>query len=163
MSSLGVTDLIRLGLSAGILGTLAMDALNVLFARAGLITRIDVGTIGRMAGGWMRGEFRYGHPDEMASIEGEWYVGLITHYAIGVGLAIPYVFGWGLLIGDTPSASWAVPYGLGTTVASWFFVYPCMGFGALGLRSPDGWRAPFSSLANHLFYGLGLAVGILLL
>jgi hypothetical protein len=35
-----------------------------------------------------------------------------------------------------------------------------MGFGVLGLKSPEGLKATFSSLANHLFYGIGLAVGI---
>jgi hypothetical protein len=33
-----------------------------------------------------------------------------------------------------------------------------MGFGAFGKRSPDGIKAVLSSLANHFFYGIGLAV-----
>jgi len=31
-----------------------------------------------------------------------------------------------------------------------------------GMRSPENLRAPLSSLANHLFYGVGIAVGIAL-
>jgi len=30
------------------------------------------------------------------------------------------------------------------------------------MRSPEGIRAPLSSLANHLFFGIGMAVGVAL-
>jgi len=155
-------DLVVAGVIAGVLGTLVMDSLNLLFARAGIISRIDVGGIGRMAVGWARGRFRYGHPSEMETDANEMLYGYVTHYAIGVGLAVPYVLGWDLLVGGPASPVWAVAYGVATTVASWFFVYPSIGLGVFGRRSPEGLRAPLSSLANHLFYGLGIAVGIAL-
>ena len=56
----------------------------------------------------------------------------------------------------------ALAYGVATTVASYFFVFPSMGFGVFGRRSPEGIRAPLSALANHLFYGVGLAIGVVL-
>jgi len=155
-------DLVVAGVVAGVLGTLVMDSLNLLFARAGIVSRIDVGGIGRIAVGWARGRFRYGHPSEMEKVANEMLYGYVTHYTIGVGLAVPYVLGWDLLIGGPASPVWAVAYGVATTVASWFFVYPSMGLGVFGRRSPEGLRAPLSSLANHLFYGLGIAVGIVL-
>ena len=155
-------DLVVAGVVAGVLGTLVMDSLNLLFARAGIISKIDVGMIGRMAAGWARGRFRYGHPSEMEKAANEELYGYLTHHAIGVGLAVPYVLGWDLLVGGPASPAWALAYGVATTVASWFFVYPSMGFGVFGRRSPEGLRAPLSSLANHLFYGLGMAVGIAL-
>ena len=148
------------GILAGVLGTAAMDLGNLLFSRFGLISRIDVGMIGRMAGGWTRGRFRYGHPSEMDEIANEKSLGFLTHYLIGVGLAVPLVIGWALFVGGATPPAWAAVYGVGTTVASWFFVYPSMGFGMLGMRSPEGLQAPLSSLANHLFYGLGLAAGL---
>jgi hypothetical protein len=155
-------DLVVAGVVAGVLGTIVMDSLNLLFARAGMISRIDVGGIGRMAGGWARGRFWYGHPSEMEEIANEVPYGYVTHYAIGVGLAVPFVLGWDLLVGGPASPAWAVAYGVATTAASWFFVYPSMGFGVFGRRSPEGLRATLSSLANHLFYGLGIAVGVAL-
>ena len=151
-----------MGVVAGLLGTLAMDALNLLFARAGVVLRIDVKMIGRMAVGWARGRFRYGDPSQMGAAEHEGLLGILTHYLIGVGLAVPYVLGWHLVVGGPASPAWAVVYGIATTVASWFLVYPSMGLGVLGMSSPDGLKAPLSSLANHLFYGLGLAAGIAL-
>jgi len=153
-------DLVAMGVVAGLLGTVAMDVLNLLFARTGLLSQIDVRTIGRMAAGWVRGRVRYGHPDEMEPVSNERLYGYVTHYAIGVGLALPYVLGWDLLIGGPASPIWAVAYGVATTVASYFLVYPSMGLGVFGRRSPEGVRAFVSPLANHLFYGVGLAVGV---
>jgi uncharacterized membrane protein YeaQ/YmgE (transglycosylase-associated protein family) len=156
-------DLIVTGVVAGVLGTLVMDSLNHLFARTGMLSKIEVGMIGRMAVGWARGRFRYGHPSEMEQIANEILYGYVTHYIIGVGLAVPYVLGWDLLVGGSASPVWAIAYGVATTVASHFFVFPSMGLGVFGRRSPEGIKAPLSSLANHLFYGVGLAVGIALM
>jgi len=155
-------DLVVTGVVAGVLGTLMMDSLNFLCARTGMISKIDVGMIGRMAVGWARGRFRYGHPREVEQVENEMLYGYVTHYTIGVGLAVPYVLGWNLLVGGPASSVWAIAYGVVTTVASYFFVFPSMGLGVFGRQSPEGIKAPLSSLANHLFYGVGLAVGIAL-
>ena len=156
-------DLIFVGVVAGVLGTLVMDSLNYLVAQTRMISRIEVPMIGRMSAGWVRGRFCYAHPSEMEQVPNELLYGLITHYAIGVGLAVPYVLGWAFLVGGSPSPLWALVYGIATTVASWFFVYPSMGLGAFGRLSPEGMRAPLSSLANHLFYGVGLAIGVALM
>jgi uncharacterized membrane protein YeaQ/YmgE (transglycosylase-associated protein family) len=156
-------DLIVVGVVAGVLGTLAMDSLNHLFARTGMLLKIEVGMIGRMAVGWTRGRFRYDHPGKMEQVANEKLYGYVTHYAIGVALAVPYVLGWDILIGGPASPIWALAYGVATTVASYFFVYPSMGFGVFGRRSPEGTIAILSPLANHLFYGVGLALGIALM
>ena len=155
-------DLVVAGVVAGVLGTLAMDSLNHLFARSGMLLKIDVGMIGRMAVGWAHGRFCYRSPGELEQVANERLYGYVTHYAIGVGLAVPYVLGWNLLVGGPASPVWALAYGVATTVASYFFVFPSMGLGVFGRRSPEGIRAPLSSLANHLFYGVGLAVGLAL-
>jgi uncharacterized membrane protein YeaQ/YmgE (transglycosylase-associated protein family) len=155
-------DLIVTGVVAGVLGTLAMDSLNHLVARTGMLSKIEVGMIGRMAVGWAHGRFRYRHPSEMKQVANEMLYGYVTHYTIGVGLAVPYVLGWDLLVGGPASPGWALAYGVATTVASLFLVYPSMGLGVFGRRSPDGIRAPLSSLANHLFYGMGMAVAVAL-
>ncbi len=142
---------------------MVMDLLNLLFARAGIITKMHMEVLGRMAAGWARGRFSYGHPSEMEKTANEVAYGYVTHYAIGAGLAVLYVVGWDLLVGGPASPVWALAYGVATTVATWFFVFPCVGFGAFGRRSPDGLRAGLSSLANHAFYGLGMAIGIALI
>ena len=144
------------------LGTFVMDSMNHLFARIGIISKIDMRMIGRMSVGWARGKFRYRHPGKMEQVANDMLYGYITHYTIGVGLAIVYVLGWDLLIGGPASPVWALAYGLATTVASLFFVYPSMGLGVFGRRSPEGIRNSLSSLANHLFYGMGMAAAVAL-
>ena len=156
-------DLILTGFIAGVLGTLMMDSLNHLFARYGVISKIDVRIIGKMAVGWTKGRFLYNHPDEMEHFPNEMVYGFFTHYAIGVGLAIPFMLGWYLLVGGPASPVWALAYGVATTIASWFFVYPSLGLGVFGLRSPEGIKNTLSSLANHLFFGIGMAVAIALI
>jgi hypothetical protein len=158
----GELDAIVTGVIAGLVGTLVMDALNILVARTQLISRIDVAMIGRMAAGWARGRFCYASPREMQQVQSEVLIGIMTHYTIGVVLSVPYVVGWSFLVGGSPTPAWALLYGIATTVASWFFVYPSMGMGTFGRLSPDGMKATLSSLANHLFYGLGLAIGVAL-
>ena len=153
-------DLVIAGVVAGVLGTLVMDLGNLLLARAKIISKIDVGMIGRMAAGWARGRFRYGHPSEMEEVPYEVLLGYATHFGIGVGFAVPYLLGWTFFIGGIPSPVWTIAYGVATTAASWFFVYPNMGLGAFGRRSPEGLKASLSPLANHLFFGLGMAAGI---
>ena len=155
-------DLVVTGVVAGVLGTLVMDLLNLLFARTGMLSKIDVGMIGRMAVGWVHGHFRYRHPDKMKQVANEILYGYVTHYIIGVGLAVPYVLGWNLLVGGPASPVWALVYGAATTVASHFFVLPSMGLGVFGRRSPEGIRLALSSLANHLFFGVGMAVAVAL-
>ena len=156
-------NLVAIGIVAGVLGTVSMDGLNRLVSSTGLIARIDVRTIGRMAAGWARGRFRYGDPRDMVAVENEVLLGFVTHYTIGIGLATPFVICWGVLLGRPVSPVWALAYGVGTTVASFFLVYPFMGLGVLGRRSPEGLKAPISSLANHLFFGIGMAAGVALL
>jgi hypothetical protein len=155
-------NLIVTGAVAGLLGTLVMDLLNHLFARIGLLIRIDMGMIGRMSAGWAQGRFCYRHPGEMKQVANEMALGYLTHYTIGVGLAIPFLLGWDLLVGGLAPPAWTLAYGVATTVASVFFVYPSMGLGVFGMRTPEGIRAPLSSLANHFFFGVGMAVAVAL-
>ena len=98
----------------------------------------------------------------MEQVANELLYGYITHYGIGVGFAVTYMLGWDLLVGGPASPAWAFVYGVATTVASLFFVLPSMGLGLYGRRSPDGIKSPLSSLANHLFYGVGIAVAVAL-
>jgi hypothetical protein len=156
-------NLFLTGIIAGVFGTFIMDFLNHLFARAGLLSKIDIGMIGRMSSGWMHGRIRYRHPSEMKQVTNEKFYGYITHYLIGVLFALVYVISWYYLMGRPISPLWALAYGIATTVGSLFLIYPSMGLGMLGRRSSEVIKSPLSSLANHTFYGIGLAIGIALI
>ncbi len=155
-------DPIVTGVVAGVLGTLVMDSLNHLLSRTGILLKIDIRMIGRMSAGWARGRFRYTHPGEMEQVANELLYGYITHFAIGVGFAVAYTLGWDILVGGAASPVWALLYGLATTIASHFLVLPSMGLGVFGRRSPEGIKGSLSPLANHLFYGIGIAITVAL-
>ncbi len=158
-----VMDLVVDTIGAGVLGTLVMDALNHLVSQTGFILKTDIRMIGRMSAGWLRGRFRYENPSQIEPHEHELTLGYLAHYAIGLVLAAIFVIGWDQLIGGTISPVWALVYGFTTTVASEFIVYPSMGLGMCGRRSPEGIKAALSPLANHLFFGIGMAIAIAVL
>jgi hypothetical protein len=155
-------DLIISGIVAGVVGTIVMDLMNNLLSRTGMFLKIDVVMIGRMAVGWTRGRFRYEHPDDMEHVSNEMIYGYLMHFGIGVGLAVPFILIWGLLFGNIVPPLWAFLYGVSTTAASFFFVYPSMGLGLCGMKSPEKIKAFISPLANHFFYGIGLALGVVI-
>jgi len=156
-------NLLVTGIVAGVIGTLAMDLFNNLVARTGIFLKIDVSMIGRMVAGWIHGRFRYKNPDEMKQVPNELVYGYLSHLAIGVGLAVPFVLIWGFCVGGPVSPLWAVIYGVTTTAASYFFVYPSMGLGVFGRRSPERVKAFITPLGNHFFYGVGMSVGVMLI
>ena len=133
-------EFIVTGIIAGVFGTLMMDSLNHLFARTGIILKIDMRMIGRMSAGWIHGRFRYNNPGEMEQAANEMLYGYITHYTISVAFALIYVFGWDLLVGGPASPLWALIFGVATTAAPQFLVLPSMGLGVFGRRSPEGIR-----------------------
>ena len=102
-------------LIAGVSGTLVMDLGNLLFSRAGILSKIDARTIGRMAAGWRRGRLRYRHPGQMEEVRNERLYGYLTHYAIGVVFAFPYLFGWRVLVGGPAESRPPSPRGSSST------------------------------------------------
>jgi hypothetical protein len=163
MDVVGLLELTGAGIVIGSIGTVAMDTLNSIAARTGLIQKIDVAMIGRMAAGWMRGRFRYGNPIEMKQISNELFYGYLAHFAIGIGLAVPFLIVWDICTSKPVSPIIAVVYGVLTTGASFFFVYPTMGLGIFGMKSTERIKAFISPIANHAFYGIGLAGGVFLM
>lgn len=156
-------EIVGAGIAAGFLGTVAMDTMNRVLARRGLIAPIDVAMIGRMAAGWRAGRFRYASPEGIAAVPQARKRGYIAHYLIGAAFAVPFLLACDLLAGGTPPPSWALAYGVATTAGPYLLIYPSMGLGVAGRLAPDGLRAPLSSLANHTFYGVGLAAAMLVL
>jgi len=155
-------NLILSGIVAGIIGTTVMDLMNNLVARTGLLLKIDMLILGRMAAGWTHGRFLYKHPDEMEQVPGEMIYGYLTHFAIGIGLAMPFIAFWELLFENPITPFGAIMYGISTTAASFFLVYPSIGLGVCGTKHPERIKAFASPLANHFFYGVGLAIAVVI-
>lgn len=155
-------ELMASGLVAGLAATAVMDAANLVVARTGFLQPINHQMIGRITGAWIRGRFAHASPDEIPGFSADRLWGFVAHYLIGGVLAVAYLLGWMVLVGGAVSLPWTVVYGVATTVFAYFVMFPSLGLGPVGLRSPHGLKLPLTSLVNHLFYGLGLA-GVLAL
>lgn len=145
----------------GIVATLTMDVLSGIFLKLGLSAPLPPNVVGR----WFF-SVAHGHPlhsdiARTAAVDHELVIALTGHYAIGITLTILYL--------AMSAASGSVPrrlvpamlFGLSTSIFAWLLMFPAMGYGFFGADGPDGTRLFTSSLLNHLFFGLGIWLGIL--
>jgi hypothetical protein len=83
-------------------------------------------------------------------------VGWVTHYSIGVGLALLFV----LLVRDSwlerPTVIPALGFGIATVVIPFFTMQPAFGLGVAASRARNPAAARLKSLATHSVFGLGL-------
>jgi hypothetical protein len=145
-----------LSLCAGVAATFTMDLLGSASRRLGLTAGAKGSWVGRWYLGIPRG--RFAHRDIAAAPEraGEERAALVGHYLIGVVLTVFYIFVARRLGVPPGSLVAALGYGLATCVFPWFLVYPALGFGPFGVTGRPELKLFTSSVANHLFYGLGL-------
>jgi hypothetical protein len=141
---------------AGIAATLTMDVLGRLAVRLGWIRGAKSEWIGRWYIGMLRGVFSHSDIRQAGSAANEKQVALAGHYLIGIALAVVYfvLATWMRL--DPAGPLPAIGFGIATSVFPLGLVYPALGFGWLGSRSPAGLRPVTTSLWNHFAYGLGL-------
>jgi hypothetical protein len=147
---------------SGILATLVMDIGAGIFRSTGLIHGAPPQLIGRFFMSVFRGHL--GALDPSLVPETPISLGLVLpiHYAIGATLALIFGLGARLLSSGSP-AFWAcVLFGVGTTVLPAFWMFPAMGFGVFGSRGPQEMLLLRTALVNHLLFGLGLALAVVL-
>jgi uncharacterized membrane protein YagU involved in acid resistance len=85
-------------------------------------------------------------------------VGWISHYSIGIALALVFAV---LTSGDPvarPTLLPALLYGLGTVVFPFFIMQPSLGLGIASSRTPRPTHARLKSLVTHTVFGVGLYV-----
>jgi len=142
-----------LAVAGGAAATATMDALNALASKAGLVFEVNHVMIGNLMSGWLRGQFFYASPREVTG-PNSFAWGMAVHLAIGIAFAAVFLFcvnrGW------LRSKAAMLAFGVGTSVFSLFYLFPCVGMGVMALHMPTAGFLIRSSLLNHLFFGLGL-------
>ena len=73
-------------------------------------------------------------------------------------ICVVLLIGWGLEWARRPTLLPALIVGLGTIVAPFFILQPCMGAGIAASKMPQPNLARVKSLVTHTIYGLGLYV-----
>ena len=93
----------------------------------------------------------------------EMAIAVPVHYTIGITLALVYLLVTSALGLSPRNLIAALGFCLCTNVLPWLLMFPSMGFGWFGTHGPPGTRLFFSSLVTHVFYGVGLWLGVSLL
>jgi hypothetical protein len=148
-------------LAMGIGATALMDVWNAFLKRAFSIPSLNYCLLGR----WLRhipeGTVRHHSIVTAPAKPFECTVGWISHYSIGVTLAVAFVIlvssGWLA----RPTVLPAVLYGIATVVFPFFILQPSLGFGIAGSRTPKPWQARLKSLMTHTVFGVGMYVSAL--
>jgi hypothetical protein len=147
------------GILAGVFATYVMDLLNILISKTGLVSASKPEGVGRVFYNWMIGNFVNESFFVMEKSAHEDLFGLAGHYLIGVVLALIFIAACEKAFGRVRLGLYPIAFGVATSVFAWFLMFPSMGFGVFGLEAPPQIHLLRTSLFNHSFYGIGLALG----
>jgi hypothetical protein len=140
----------------GVGGTALID-LWALVLRVGFgVQSLNYCMLGRWVMHMRRGTFVHAAIGAAPAERHECKVGWVTHYSIGVGLALLFV----LLVRDSwlerPTVIPALGFGIATVVIPFFTMQPAFGLGVAASRARNPAAARLKSLATHSVFGLGL-------
>lgn len=143
----------------GIVGAVLMDITEMMAARLGITSGVNVAFVGRWFLGLTRG--RLAHADIQASPprRHEARMGWAFHFIIGGGgVALLYPAALLSLGADPLAYPWlgGLLFGLVTSVLPWFVLLPAFGWGWFGRRGPRGANALLASPLSHIPYGMGI-------
>lgn len=147
----GRTALLGLGATA------TMDLGGEAIRRTTGTPPLDYGLVGRWIGHMPHGQFTHDSIRAAAPLLTEKKLGLVAHYAIGIGFAgmlrlcLP---GWT----ERPTLGPAVATGLATTLAPFALMQPAFGMGIAGSKTPNPTLTRLRSIRAHAIYGLGLYI-----
>lgn len=151
-----ITVRIATAIAIGVGATVFIDAWNLLLERLFGAASLNYCLLGRWVGHMPGGVFRHRAIRSAPAKPFECVLGWITHYGIGIGLAIAFVFaiapGWIV----QPRLMPALLYGLATVAFPLFVVQPSLGLGIASSATSHPTRARIKSLGTHTVYGLGL-------
>jgi hypothetical protein len=142
-------------IAIGVGATLVMDLWNLFLRRAFGIPSLNYCLLGRWVRHLPAGTIRHPSIAAAAPKPRECTVGWITHYSIGVALAVLFVAATGDWL-RRPTVLPALAYGVGTIVFPFFILQPSLGLGVASARTPHPARARLKSLATHIVFGVGL-------
>lgn len=144
---------------SGIFSTIIMD-IGYVFLK---LTKIVKGSmepqfLGRWILNMFNGEFIQENIRTATQMQLEGPVSLIVHYLTGI-----FLLGLFLLLRNKikmfpGSIHMGMVFGWVTVVLPWFFFYPCIGFGFMGLGTPEGSSNILYSIIYHSFFGLGITL-----
>jgi hypothetical protein len=153
--SIDTNDIVA-AVAIGVGATLIMDLWNLFLKRTFRIPSLSYCLLGRWVRHMPSGRLRHTSLSVAAPKQHECTVGWVTHYSIGVFLAVAFVV---LSSGEwlaRPTLLPALLYGVVTVVFPFFLMQPSFGLGIAASKTPDPAKARLKSLMTHTVFGLGL-------
>ena len=139
----------------GILATITMDVLSGVSLKLRLISPLSPRLIGRWFASVARGRLLHSDISLVPPINHEMAIAVPAHYAIGIALALVYLFASAALGLVARNPITALGFALSTNLLPWVLMFPAMGYGWFGSHGPPGTGLLLSSALTHCFYGLG--------
>jgi hypothetical protein len=152
-------------LVAGAIGagaTLLMDLWNLFLGRAFAVRSLDYCLLGRWVAHMQVGTLRHASIAEAAPRRGECRLGWLTHYGIGVSLAIVFVALSGGEWLARPQLRSSLIFGWVTLAFPLLILQPAIGLGIAASKVARPARARLKSFATHTVFGVGLYLAAML-
>lgn len=143
----------------GIVGAVLMDITETLAAKCGISSGVNIALVGRWFLGLLRGQFIHTNILNSQRQPNEVKVGWAFHFLIGgggVALIYPLLFQTMSLPLPGNHLFAGLAFGLVTSLLPWLILLPSFGWGAFGVRGPQGANALLASTLSHIPYGLGV-------
>ena len=149
-------------IAIGVGATLLMDLWNLFLKRVFGIPSLNYCFLGRWVLHIPAGTFRHNSIGNAAPKRYECQAGWITHYTIGIGLAILFVAIVSPEWIDRPTLIPVLIYGLLTVVFPLFVLQPSLGLGVASAKTAKPAKARLKSLGTHFVFGAGMYLTALL-
>lgn len=150
-------------IASGVVATLFLDLWQRALKAATGLPASNWALVGRWFAGAARGAFFAGPVAQKPSVANEAAIGWIGHYLTGIVYGFVYVPLMRHGLGFEPSLLNGLVFGLASVVVPWFFFMPAMGAGMLAKNAPKPIVPCLQAMASHAAFGIGLAVGAMLI
>ena len=152
---MNISTLLVQALCLGIGATVIMD-IWLLILKIFKIPTLNFAFLGRWVGWIFQGKFIHQSIAQSPQIKGEYLLGWITHYSVGLIFALSFlcIVGFDWLI--HPQFYSALFLGLVTVLIPFFIMQPAMGSGFTSSKTPHPFLNCLKSLLNHSVFGCGL-------
>lgn len=152
---MNISTLLVQALCLGIGATVMMD-IWLLILKIVKIPTLNFAFLGRWVGWIFQGKFIHQSIAQSSQIKGEYLLGWITHYSVGLIFALSFlsIVGSDWLI--HPQFYSALLFGVVTVLIPFFIMQPAMGSGFASSKTPHPFFNCLKSLMNHSVFGCGL-------
>lgn len=147
---------------SGVVATLFLDIWQRLLKAFAGIPPSNWALVGRWFVAAGRGRFFHASIGDEPEAANELAIGWIGHYAVGIVYGFVYLAVIIWLLGSAPGLLNGLVFGALSVVVPWFFFMPAMGAGVMGSKTPDPKKASLLAFLAHCVFGVGLAVGAML-